>query len=72
MIKTVLVAATLLVAGSAFADEVIIRRDADAPAPVSSSTSVEHRSSSDGCASKTVRKENDLGDTKTVTKTNCE
>lgn len=70
MLKVVLVAATMLVTGTAFADEVVIHHD-DVPPPPSSSTTVEHRESSDGCASKTVHKENDLGDSKTVTKSNC-
>lgn len=69
MLRTALVAATLLSAGSAYADEVVIHRDA--PPPTSSSTTVEHHESADGCASKTVHKENDMGDSKTVTKSNC-
>lgn len=68
MLKIAFVAASMLVAGSAFADEVVIHRD-DAPPP--SSTTVEHRESSDGCSSKTVHKENDMGDSKTVTKSDC-
>ena len=74
MLKVMLLAtATVLVTGTAFADEVIIHRDSveTAPPPVSSSTTVERRSSSDGCDSKTVHKENDTGDSKTVTTTNC-
>ena len=69
MLKVVLVAATMLVTGTAFADEVVIHHD-DVPPPTSSTT-VEHRESSDGCSSKTVHKENDLGDSKTVTQSNC-
>ena len=57
MLKVVLVAATMLVTGTAFADEVVIHRD-DVPPPPSSSTTVEHHESSDGCASKTVTKSN--------------
>ena len=73
MVKVMIVAASLLVAGSAFADEVIIHRDGDtAPPPVSSSSTVEHRTSSDGCATKSVHSENSVGDSKTVTKTNCD
>lgn len=71
MLKVVLVAATMLVTGTAFADEVIIHRDDVPPPPTSSSTTVEHHESADGCSSKTVHKENDLGDSKTVTKSNC-
>ena len=70
MLKVVLVAATMLVTGTAFADEVVIHHD-DVPPPPSSSTTVEHRESSDGCSSKTVHKENDMGDSKTVTKSDC-
>ena len=69
MLKVMLVTAAMLVTGTAFADEVVIHRD-DAPPP-SSSTTVEHHESSDGCSSKTVHKENDMGDSKTVTKSDC-
>jgi hypothetical protein len=76
MIKVMIIAATMFGAGTAFADEVVIHRDSapvivDHAAP-STSTTVEHRSSSDGCASKSVHSENDMGDSKTVTKTNCD
>ena len=69
MLKIALVAATMLASGTAFADEVIIHRDV--PPPPSSTTTVEHHESADGCASKTVHKENDMGDSKTVTKSDC-
>ena len=69
MLKITLVAATMLVTGSAMADEVTIHRD-DVPPP-SSRTTVEKHESSDGCSSKTVHKENDMGDSKTVTKSDC-
>jgi hypothetical protein len=75
MIKSLLIAATLLGAGSAYADEVIIHRDAPREvvvAPSESHTTVEHRSSSDGCATKSVHSENGMGDSKTVTKSNCD
>ncbi len=72
MLKIMLIAATVLSAGTAFADEVVIHRDGvDAP-PSSTSTTVEKHTSSDGCASKTVHKENDAGDSKTVHATNCD
>jgi hypothetical protein len=72
MLKIMLLAATMLTAGTAFADEVIIHRDSvDAPTP-SSTTTIEKHESSDGCASKTVHKENDAGDSKTVKTTNCD
>lgn len=70
MLKLVLVAATMFVSGAAFADTVVIHRD-DVPPPPSSSTTVEKHESVDGCSSKTVHKENDLGDSKTVTKSDC-
>ncbi len=72
MIKTALVAAMLLGTGSAYADEVIIHRDAEVAPPSSTSTTIEHRSSGDGCATKSVHRENDAGDSKTVTKTTCD
>ena len=73
MLRIMLVAATMLSAGTAFADEVVIHRDTDAPPPPSSSsTTVEKHTSSDGCASKSVHKENDAGDSKTVQTTSCD
>ena len=76
MIKIAIVAAAMLSAGSAYADEVIIHRDAPREVvvepPVASSTTVEHRSSGDGCATKSVHSENSMGDSKTVTKSNCD
>jgi hypothetical protein len=73
MIKSVLTASAILFAGSAYADEVVIHRDAPAAVVTPSEhTTVEHRSASDGCASKSIHKENDMGDSKTVTKTNCD
>ncbi len=72
MLKVMLIAVTMLGTGTAFADEVVIHRDTvDAPPP-STSTTVEKHTSSDGCASKTVHKENDTGDSKTVKSTNCD
>ena len=71
MLKVLLISATFLGAGTAFADEVIIHRD-DAPPPPSSTTSVESHRSADGCESKTIHKENDEGDSKTVHKENCD
>jgi hypothetical protein len=76
MIKVMILAAAMLSAGSAYADEVIIHRDAPhaviVEPPVSSSTTVEHHEHGDGCATKSVHSENDAGDSKTVTKTNCD
>ena len=71
MLKIMLVAATVFTAGTAFADEVIIHRDDAPPPPPSSSTTVEQHETADGCSSKTVHKENDMGDSKTVTKSDC-
>ena len=51
------------------ADEVTSHHD---DAPAASTTSVEKHVSDDGCASKTVHKENDAGDSTTVHKTNCD
>lgn len=69
MLKATIIAVAMFAAGTAFADEVVIHRD-DAPPP-SSSTTVEHHMSADGCESKTVHKENDMGDSKTVRKSDC-
>ena len=66
----ILAAATVLGTGIAVADEVVVHHD-DAP-PAATSTTVEKHVSDDGCASKTVHKENDAGDSKTVHKTNCD
>ncbi len=68
MLRTVLAVATMLATGSAFADEVVIHRDS--PPPESSRTVTETHSDA-GCSSKTVHKENDVGDSKTVTKSDC-
>ena len=62
--------------GIASADEVVIHRDAAPvvvdPAPSSSTTTVEKHVSPDGCASKTVHQENDVGDSKTVHSEDCD
>ena len=70
MLKAMIVAGAMLVAGNAFADEVVVHQD-DMAAPTTSKTVVEHHDSPDGCSSKTVHKENDMGDSKTVKKTDC-
>ncbi|MCJ2032215.1 hypothetical protein MKK50_22890 [Methylobacterium sp. J-043] len=80
MRKSLLAAAALLTlagASGAVAQTTVIERDAPDRvvvdrAPSSSSTTVERREHSDGCSSKTVTKENDMGDRKTVTKENCD
>lgn len=71
MLKVMLLAATMLGTGTAFADDVVIHRDG-ADAPPAASTTVEKHDSGDGCQSKTVHKENDEGDSKTVQKSNCD
>ncbi|MCX8253147.1 hypothetical protein RHAL1_04160 [Beijerinckiaceae bacterium RH AL1] len=69
-------AAFLGLVGTAAADEVIIHRDAAPvvvdPAPSSSTTTVEKHVSPDGCASKTVHSENDVGDSKTEHTEHCD
>ena len=70
MLKIMLVVGLTVVAGSAFADEVIIHRD-DAPPPPTSKTVVEHHDAVSGCESKTVHKENGMGDATTVKKSDC-
>ena len=73
MLKTTLLVTGLLFASNAYADDVIIRRDAPdvvpAPAPMTSTTVEKHGRD---CDSKTVHTENDAGDSKTVTQTDCD
>ncbi|GAC1330828.1 MAG: hypothetical protein NVSMB26_08600 [Beijerinckiaceae bacterium] len=72
-------AASLLSIGCAYAEETtVIHRDAPPPAVgvVVGAPAAEHRSTTVttggvGCETKTVHKENDLGDSKTVKKTDC-
>lgn len=79
MLKAMLIAATALGAGTtagavapALADEVIIHRDDAPPPPTTSTTTVEkHEAPVTDCSSSTVHKENDAGDSKTVTRSNC-
>lgn len=73
-----LIAATALIAlaGAAQAQTTIIERDAPdrvvVDRPSSESKTVERRETSDGCSSKTVTKENEVGDRKSVTKESCD
>lgn len=71
--RMVLFAAALLVGvGPSLAEETIIHREGPGPAPgpgPERSVTVEKHSD---CASTTVHKENDAGDSKTVKKTNCD
>ncbi|SFL07533.1 hypothetical protein [Methylorubrum salsuginis] len=80
MRKALLAAAALTLAGltGASAQTTVIERDApdrvvvDRPATTSSTTVERRESTSTGCSSKTVTKENDVGDRKTVTKESCD
>lgn len=77
MVKLAFGTALLLISGSAYADEVVIHRDAPAAVVVEHPAPVEHRSVDverrrDDCASKTVHTENDMGDSRTVTHTDCD
>lgn len=75
---SILAAALLTVSGvaAAQAQTTIIERDAPdrvvVDRPASDSKTVERRETSDGCSSKTVTKENELGDRKSVTKESCD
>ena len=68
-----------LCAGAAFADEVTVTHDSSPPAH---GKIIEHRAADvdvhkkvitheDGCATKTVKKTNGVGDTMTKSKSNC-
>jgi hypothetical protein len=68
--------ATLFGATAVQAETTVIRRDAPdtvvVDRPSTETRTVERRETSDGCSSKTVTKENDVGDRKTVTKETCD
>ncbi|GJD76563.1 MULTISPECIES: hypothetical protein [Methylobacterium] len=68
--------ATLFGASAVQAETTVIRREAPETVvvdrPASETRTVERRETSDGCSSKTVTKENDVGDRKTVTKESCD
>jgi hypothetical protein len=72
-IITLTAAAFFLAATGAYADEVVIHRSSsDAmPAESDSHTTVEKRMTPDGCASKTIHKDDGAGDSKTIHKTDC-
>ncbi len=80
MRTTLLAAAALTLAGltGASAQTTVIERDApdrvvvDRPATTSSTTVERRESTTTGCSSKTVTKENEVGDRKTVTKETCD
>lgn len=69
-------AASLLTIGSAYAETTVIHRDASPPAIAVVGAPVEHRTTvvkgGVGCEHKTVHKENDMGESKTVKKTKCD
>ena len=75
---SILAAALLTITGAvaAQAQTTIIERDAPdrvvVDRPSSESRTVERRETSDGCRSKTVTKENEDGDRKSVTKESCD
>lgn len=75
---SILAAALLTISGAAAAQAqtTIIERDAPdrvvVDRPASESRTVERRETSDGCRSKTVTKENEDGDRKSVTKESCD
>ena len=77
MIKTLFVAASLFVVGSAYAEETTVIRRETTPGigvTVTPPVSVEHRSTvttTTGCDTKIIHKENDMGDSKTIKKTEC-
>ena len=69
-------AAVLLSVGGAYAETTVIHKDAGpGVGVVVGAPAVEHRTTvvapSAPCATTTVHKENDLGDSKTVKKTDC-
>ena len=76
MRQTFLAAAALLSLGAAAqAQTTVIERDRPAVVvdhPASESKSVTVHDHGDGCVTKTVRKENDMGDSKTVKKETCD
>jgi hypothetical protein len=69
-------AASLLTIGSAYAETTVIHRDAGPPGITVVGAPVEHRTTvvkgGVGCEHTTVHKENDMGGSKTVKKTNCD
>lgn len=69
-------ALTLFAISSVQAETTVIQRDAPdtvvVDRPSTESKSVTVKDHGDGCTSKTVSKENDVGDRKTVTKESCD
>ena len=67
--------ATILGASAVTAQTTVIERDRTdvvVDRPASETRTVERRESSDGCSTKTVSKENEVGDRKTITKERCD
>jgi hypothetical protein len=65
--------ATLLGASAVSAQTTVITRDKpDVVVDRSETRTVERRDTADGCSTKTVSKENEVGDRKTVTKERCD
>lgn len=76
MIKTFIIAASLFVVGSACAEETTIIRRETTPSvgvTVAPPVAIERRSTvtTTGCDTKVIHKENDMGDSKTIKKTEC-
>ena len=78
MLKFAIVSLGVLCTTGAFADEVDIHAGPgpavvapDGPRDADSKTVVREHEGGAGCASTTVHKENDVGDSKTVKKTDC-
>ena len=73
IIAAAVLAASTLTGSVAFAEEVIIERARPEPVIVERPAPrvIEERATG-GCQTTTVHKENDLGDTKTIKKTDCD
>ena len=69
-------AASLLTVGCSYAETTVIHRDPSPPAIAVVGSPVEDRTtvikSRIGCEHKTVHKENDMGESKTIKKTTCD
>jgi hypothetical protein len=71
LISLMFAGGALFIGSAAFADEVVIDHPGAVPPPEHHEVVVEHHGASD-CRTKTVHKENDQGDSKTVRKTDCD
>lgn len=79
MRKTIVMAAAILAAlgvSVAQSETTVIEKESPGAVvvdrPAGESTTIEKRETSDGCSSKSVTKENEFGDRKTVTKESCD